>query len=446
MTQSTVDIEGPGPSLGDPRVATDDTVVRRKVSSTPGGWLRRGFYHGLFRILTGLLCVTVRLCKRFVTPRPAPKDGRLRMVVTGRIFTRNWATAHLRPLAASARCAEVLFVSTHPVPEIPKVRTIYPPDWLVRLIGGSPARLLVFAWIVLSQRPDVVGGFHMKINGLVAIVLAAATGARSLYFCVGGPAEVLDGGIWGEAKTFERMETPDAVVEARLLAAAGQADLIVTMGTRAMRFFRSRGVAAAIQVVPGGIDPDEFSPGDANRPFDVLLVGRLVEVKRIDVYLDAIRIVADEMPGVRAAIIGGGSRLDAQLHEQAKRLQLETIVTFAGHTEDVAGWLRQAKLLAMTSDSEGLPLAVMQAMMAGLPAVASNVGDVADLVADGVNGYLAPRRSPRDFAKGIISLLQDEDRLARFSRAARESALKFTTARTVEQWDRILGEFRRTNG
>jgi glycosyltransferase involved in cell wall biosynthesis len=363
-------------------------------------------------------------------------------VLTGRIFNPNWPVAHLLPLASSQRCTEVVFVSVDPVPPIPKVKTIYPPRWLVRLIGGSPARLIIFALTVLWTRPDAVGGFHMKINALLAVTLAPLVGARALYFCVGGPVEVLDGGIYGEAKTFERMETPDAVVERRLLAAADSADLILTMGTGAMKFFRQRGLKTRIEVVAGGIDPEEYCPpsSDSPRPTDVVLVGRLVQVKRIDVFLDAMRIVADEMPHVQAAILGDGKRLHDQLHEQANRLALNDNVTFVGYTPDVAGWLRRSKVFALTSDSEGLSLALMQAMLCGLPAVVTDVGDLSDLVQEGANGHLVPRRSAEALARRIVSLLRDEERLTRFSAAAREAAMRFSTGRTIELWDRLLAE------
>ena len=59
------------------------------------------------------------------------------------------------------------------------------------------------------DRPDVIGGFHLLVNGLLACLLARLSGARSLYFCVGGPAEVLDGGLLSENRIFGRLQHPD---------------------------------------------------------------------------------------------------------------------------------------------------------------------------------------------------------------------------------------------
>jgi glycosyltransferase involved in cell wall biosynthesis len=70
--------------------------------------------------------------------------------------------------------------------------------------------------------------------------------------------------------------------------------------------------------------------------------------------------------------------------------------------------------------------------------VVSDVGDLGDLVENGANGYLAPRRCPEAFAGRILELLSDPDRLKAMSESARRSALRYETARTIERWDGIL--------
>lgn len=420
-------------------VVVETPRPHRPVSMSLAGRARRAFYHCALRLAMGIQYAATGVGRRLVPHRRTRGRGRVRVVVTGRTFNANWPVPHLLPMAASEFCEGVTFVSADPVTPMPKVKVVAPPPWLVRVLGASPARMITFALTVLRERPDIVAGFHMKVNALVAITLARLTGARGLYFCVGGPVEVLDGGVWGEANTFERMETPDAVVERRLVSAAASADVIVTMGTRAERFFRGRGVTSRIDVLPGGIDSRQYSPGAPGpRPTDVVFVGRLVEVKRVDVLLDALRLVADELPGVRAAIVGGGSRMDQRLRLQAHELGLEENVTFVGHSDDVPDWLRQSKVFALTSDSEGLSLALMQAMMVGLPAVVTNVGDLGDLVQEGVNGHLVPRRCPQEVARKIVALLRDDARREQMAKAARESAMRFSIDRTIRRWDSIL--------
>jgi len=365
-------------------------------------------------------------------------DGKgLRILLTGRFDSDNWILSHVRPLSASSRCAWLWMVSTNPVPPVPKVTGVYPPKWLIKIVGATPARLVTFFWAAFRLRPHLVGGFHLLVNGLTATVAGRLIGARSMYFCVGGPVEVLDGGVWGEGNYFARMCTPDPVVEKRLLRAVNACDIVIAVGSRAVKFFREKGVRTRFHVVSGGIDQKKFLLADQARSIDAIMTGRLVPIKRIDVFLDAVKRVAETLPNFRAAIVGDGPLRQA-LARQAENLGISRCVTFTGYQEDVGEWLNRAKLFVLTSDSEGLSLSMMEAMTCGLPAVVSNVGDLADLVTEGSNGYLVPRRDPQAFADRIIELLTDDQKLAEFSQAARQSALRYGPQQTIQQWNAIL--------
>ncbi len=373
--------------------------------------------------------------------RKRSSSGARKILLTGRFDSDNWLRAHLRPLASSIGCRRLCVVSVRPIPGIPGVEPIYPPPWLIRFGGQTGARLLTFVWTALCEHPDMVGGFHLLINGLVAIALAPLIGAKSLYFCVGGPTEVIDGGVWSETDLFMRLETPDPVVERRLISAVSACDMVVTMGKRAVDFLLKKGANTNFHVVSGGIDAQEFRRGTSEASIDLIMVGRLEDVKRVDVLLNAMRYVARVITDLQVVVVGDG-RCRTELEGLAMELGVRQLVRFVGYQHDVADWLRRSKVFVLTSDSEGLSLSMIEAMMCGLPVVVSSVGDLADLVEDGVNGYLVPRRSPKAFAERIVDLLQDEEKLATFSRAARRSALRYDVATVTRQWDEILADGR----
>ncbi len=402
--------------------------------------LRRWFFHRAIRALTLAHIIALGAAGMVPMRRRRRCRGRLRILITGRFDSANWVRAHLKPLAESANCEVVWMVSTRPVPEMPKVVGLYPPRWLVRILGASGARLLTFAFCAMRRRPDVVGGFHLLINGMAAAVVGRFVAARSMYFCVGGPAEVLDGGVRGEGNYFAMMETPDPLVERRLLKTVEAFDLVITMGTRAAAFFRDRGVTTDIRVVPGGIDSSRFADAGGAPSVDVILTARLTPIKRIDVLLESLARARGRLGGLTAAIVGDGP-IRADLERMASELGLDGCVRFAGHQDNVEAWLTQSRLFLLTSDSEGLSLALMEAMVAGLPAVVSDVGDLADLVTDGVNGFLAPRRDPEAFADRIVELLGDEPKRAAFAAAARRDSRRYETSQTVQHWDRILRRY-----
>jgi glycosyltransferase involved in cell wall biosynthesis len=402
------------------------------------GDARRRAMHVLMRLLTAAVVASLVLARR-LGPKARCRHSApgCRVVLTGTFYSTNWIGAHLAPLAAASGCAGVTVVSLRPVPELPRVSVRRPPAWASRLLGEVPSRLLTFAWVALRTRPCFVGGFHLLMNGLAAGLVARLAGARSVYFCVGGPAEVLGGGIGAENRLFGRMETPDEVVERRLLAATREFDLVLTMGTTAARFFREHGVRAPIRVLAGGIDGRRFAAAGSRPTEDLLAVGRLAPIKRVDRFLEAVATARRSLPRLSALVVGDGAER-AALEALARGLGLEGCVRFVGHQEDVAPWLARARVLVLSSDSEGLPLSVMEAMTAGLPVVASHVGDLPDLVEDGVNGFLIRDRTKEAFAERIVELLTDDDLRGRFSLAARRAARRYTIEAATREWDAVL--------
>jgi L-malate glycosyltransferase len=425
---------GAGEAGGGERVAYDR---QRAAPASLSRRVRRGAFHAALRALTLVQAWSVRAASALgPVLRPLPQEG-ADLLLTGTFYADNWVAAHIAPLAASSRCRRLRVVTSYQGPAIDKVEWIAPSRWL-RVLGGTGARLGTFVGQALRTRPHVVGGFHLLLNGLVALPLARLIGARAIYFCGGGPTEVLDGGVWGQNRLFTLMETPDAVVERRLLRAVAGFDLVITMGRRAIGFFRARGADTTFHVVSGGMDARRFAPSSVPPRADFILVARLSSVKRVDLFLQALARVARERPEASAIVVGDGPLLD-DLERQARDLGLADRVTFAGHQADVESWLKQARVFVLTSDSEGLSLALMEAMLCGLPAVVSDVGDLPELVEDGVNGFLVAERAPDAFAERMIALTADPKRLALFSAAAREAALTYSVERTTARWDGILG-------
>jgi len=403
--------------------------------------LRRWTFHRLIRGMLILYSVGLRLAKLTSQKTRPVQDGGLDILLTGTFHSENWIKSHLWPLSLSTRVKRIRMVATSPVPVLDKVEGVYPPQWLARISGEVPARLLMFLWTGWRTRPDIVGGFHLLLNGMVAAFLGKAIGARSLYICGGGPAEVADGGIMSENRLFQKLETADPVVERRLLRVVSEFDLVITMGQRSAQYFRDHGVKSNFFVISGGRDGQRFHPDGRFQHHapatDVVFTGRLAAIKRVDIFLRAVAEVARELPDVRAAIIGEGP-LEPELKQLAHELGIESNVLFAGQQSCVEGWLSNSKLFVLTSDSEGLSLALMEAMLCGLPAVVSDVGDLCELVSDNINGYLITERTPSPFAERILQLLKNPERLEQFSILARRSAERFDVHASGELWDHAL--------
>lgn len=408
--------------------------------------LRDRFWHGLVRGLTALYGFVLRWLDRRGAGRPCRQcEHGLEILLTGTFHSLNWQAAHLLPLADCAHVARLIVVATGPVPPHPKIEWHPPARWLVWLFGAVLARLLSFFGVGLRRRPHWVGGFHLLFNGMAALVLARLIGAQAMYFCVGGEAEVRDGGLHAENRLFERLAHPDPVVERRLLEAVRSFELVLTMGSRAQAYFRAHGRTQPTEISAGGLDATRYAPSPAIRAeYDIVFVGRLVPIKRVELLLEAAAQLRQRHPLLRVLVVGEGPQRVA-LEALAKQLDMAEAVTFAGAQTAIEDWLRRARIFVLTSRSEGLSLALIEAMLCGLPAVVPEVGDLPDLVADGVNGYLITVDRPEAYAEAIERLLAEPERRNRFAQAARCAALRYERRTATRRWDAILSN-RRSDG
>jgi glycosyltransferase involved in cell wall biosynthesis len=184
-------------------------------------------------------------------------------------------------------------------------------------------------------------------------------------------------------------------------------------------------------VVPLGLDLDRFlavpaASGGAVRTElgiaddDVLAVfaGRLVPIKRLDVLLDGVAAARASGARLRVAVVGDGE-LRARLEGRAAALGIDHAVTFLGFRRDLDTVLHAADVAVLSSDNEGTPVALIEAAAAGRPAIATDVGGVADVVTTETGLLVAPGR-PDSFAAALTQLAARPDERRRMGSAARE--------------------------
>ncbi|HEY6057371.1 MAG TPA: glycosyltransferase family 4 protein, partial [Candidatus Limnocylindrales bacterium] len=181
------------------------------------------------------------------------------------------------------------------------------------------------------------------------------------------------------------------------------------------------GATAAADERDGGV-------AGASRCRTVVTVGRLTEQKGYPVLLEAVR----DLPDVVLLVAGDGP-LRRELEQLAVGLGVADRVRFLGHVDDVAGLLDRGDLFALTSLNEGLPLVVVEAMVAGLPVVASRVGGTPEAVVDGETGLLVDPGDVLATRAAIRRLLDDPDLARRMGRRGQEVAReRFSPAALVE--------------
>jgi len=400
------------------------------------------FQHCYRWILRATLAFHYLLLKAFkLLPHRSKKKQPLKILATGTFYSDHWLITHLRPMANANNCSSLTMVASVPVPELNKVSGAYAPKWLSKVFGQVGARLIYFTWLAITTRPDVLVGFHILVNGLFVVVLAKLIGAKSVYICGGGPREVRGGGIETENRIFNRIGQADYFIEKMLLKSVNEMDLVISMGTSAIDYFKEKGVNTHFEIVPGGFDDQLFTPNiEQNKEYDLILIGRISEIKRVDRFLQAIKIAKIKVPSLNAVIVGDGP--DKQKMEAlAEELEISDSVDFAGWQNNIHVWLQKSKCFVLTSDSEGLSQALIQAMMTAVPAITSDVGDLNNLIENDQNGYLISELNAENFSDAFIQLFNDKTLMSNFSANALESTRRFSVPQVELHWERIFDIF-----
>ncbi|MGQ0612344.1 MAG: glycosyltransferase [Planctomycetaceae bacterium] len=265
----------------------------------------------------------------------------------------------------------------------------------VEWVGRRESRLLRLARIAAAlrrDRPDIVQSQHFFTN-LYAVGAARLAGCREVCAIRGdGLIEVRRNGWLGRMSL-----TAPRTLAANSRAAIEQA---VSFGVPRER----------LHWLPNVVDTDQFRPAPAprRRPFTLLWAGRLAAVKSPDRF---VRLVAAVRAATRCAVAGvvvGDGPLRDALQGEAERLGLGPDgLRFAGAAREMAPRLLEADLLVSTSEHEGTPNVILEAMAAGLPVVATAVGGVPDLVLEGETGWLFPPGEEAEMARAVTRLVED---------------------------------------
>ncbi len=162
----------------------------------------------------------------------------------------------------------------------------------------------------------------------------------------------------------------------------------------------------------------------------VLCVGRLAAPKTPELLIDAWSVVSRRMDDSLLLFLGDGPKM-AALKDMTKKAGLEGSVFFSGRVNNVDEYLRAADVFVLASSSEGMPLAVLEAMAAGLPIAAADVGGIREIVISGENGFLFPAGDRDRLIDCLSQLLECADLRKKMGREARDTIKRRYTLKAM---------------
>lgn len=165
----------------------------------------------------------------------------------------------------------------------------------------------------------------------------------------------------------------------------------------------------------------------------IVTVGTLNRQKGMQYLIKALPKVIKEFPDVKLEIVGdGGYKKDLQ--SQVKHLKLKDHVKFVGFLPDVEKYLAKFDIYVQPSLSESFGLAIVQAMGAGLPVIATNTGGIPEIITDGITGLLVESKDSKAISEALIELLRDPKKAREMGKVAREEVkLKFNLQDMIDE-------------
>ena len=307
--------------------------------------------------------------------------------------------------------------------------------------------------LLRELRPELVQSFDTKPNLLVPLAARNARGVRVV--------RTINGLGWIYSSRSLKALALAPVYRGLHKLASRSTTATLFQNRDDMKFFERHRLLgkSAKGLIPGsGIDVEKFerarlagsSRAELRQALGlgtrevVLTVTRLTRQKGIPTLLEAAALVHEARPGVRFLLVGPRQSEGPLAISQAEIDRHAAYVTALGPRSDIPALLRLADVFAFPTEyREGVPRALLEAALAGLPIVTTRMPGCSDVIEDGWSGYLVPPRSPRHLAERIIDTLRRRQEAAAMgARAAQwvrqEFGLKLTVKRYAEVYEELL--------
>lgn len=291
--------------------------------------------------------------------------------------------------------------------------------------------------LLRQRRPDIVH-LHTAKAGFIGRLAACSAGIKGVVYTTHGH---IFHGYFSRLKTciFIRME--------QLAAACG--GLITTLSEAEKQDFICRKIAPAARIipVPNGLDLAPFIAAkrgairrelglDDKTPI-IAWVGRFEPVKGPEIFLAVCQQLHRQYGSRIRAVMTGDGVLNEKIRQERELRGLTDFLLLPGFRQDIVPLFTDLDLLVVTSINEGFGMVILEAMAAGKPVVAHDVGGIAEVVVEGETGFLVPVGEVNAISDRLNLLLNDRELYTAMSQAARQRAAAYSLTAMTDKFDAI---------
>lgn len=198
------------------------------------------------------------------------------------------------------------------------------------------------------------------------------------------------------------------VKKKRFLGLLKKSYKIAARGNNSIKSLKNLGVQdKKLFVLQNTFELPKNSNGNFEKKWDIVFVGYIRKQKRIDLTVEVIEKLRENFPGISCVIVGDGPEY-ANIRNLISSKGLSDTILMVGYQKNIEEYLNRSGIFLLTSESEGLPMALIEALSYGLPVVTSDINDISDLIIEGKNGFLIPSLSLDDYVSALSKILNDQ--------------------------------------
>ncbi|GGF38041.1 glycosyltransferase [Echinicola rosea] len=332
----------------------------------------------------------------------------------------------LKPLAKVDMVDEIFLIRKENGPQFDKLKYIILP----KLLRIRPFYLMLSPFFMFSKirkiKPDLILSYNFKPHGFFAYILSKVTSTPFIFSEIDNLTQDYMK-IWPVGNVIS-----NAMHEAKHLNVPGN---------NTKNYWLDQGIPAEkISILHSTINTKEdFLPSPRTpKEFDFIYIGVLEERKNVNLIIEALGMLKQKGLKPRFLVVGKGPMMEP-LQAQVKQLELEDQVHFAGHSPHVVKFIHQSRFFILTSKVEGIPCAMMESMACGLPALGTDVADIADIV-NHETGFLIDKPDSTLISEAIekAMTLTDEE-YHKLSQSARDLIVNYHSHEYATlSWNNLL--------
>lgn len=295
-----------------------------------------------------------------------------------------------------------------------------PPIWASNnVLFRELYRLIKALFLIPSKNIDYIIGIHYRMHSIFAGIFSFIYRKKCIFLIVENPR--LYDKSWLYFKLLQKCYK------------------IGVRGNNSKEYLISKGISEDKIFISHNVFEINKTIEQTSKEYDLIFIGSFNNDKRPDIFVSVVREIKKTIPDIKAVMLGDGD-MKNQIERYIYQHNLQDSIHTLGHKSNTEDYIAQSKLLVMTSQTEGLPMVILEAMNYGVPCVVPNIGDITDIAKHNINSKVIDNLNIEQYTIECLALLNSEEEYQKLSKNSLDTVQEKKNEYTVESISKLWKE------